>query len=85
VAAPIAVAWVAFSLGKPKRTLHRIRGEGAEDSHFSVSLSAIMVYNDIDKTMVARLATLQAAGVYGGQACVDTPVRIASLHSLACL
>ena len=60
----IAVAWVTFSLGIPKLALHRIRGEGAEGFFFSVSLSAQTIYNDIDKTMVARLATLEAAGVY---------------------
>jgi O-antigen/teichoic acid export membrane protein len=64
LAALIAVAWVTFSLGKPKLALHRIRGEGAQGFYFSVSLSAMTVYNDIDKTMVARLATLEAAGVY---------------------
>ena len=64
LAALIALAWVTFSLGKPKLALHRIRGEGAEGFYFSVSLSAQTIYNDIDKTMVARLATLEAAGVY---------------------
>lgn len=64
LAALIAVAWVTSSLGKPKLALHRIRGEGAEGFYFSVSLSAQSIYNDIDKTMVARLATLEAAGVY---------------------
>ncbi len=64
VAALIAVAWVTFRLGKPKLALHRIRGEGAEGFYFSVSLAAVTIYNDIDKTMVARLATLEAAGVY---------------------
>ena len=60
----IAIGWVTFSLGKPKLALHRILGEGAEGFYFSVSLSAQTIYNDIDKTMVARLATLEAAGVY---------------------
>ena len=64
VAGLVAVAWVTFSLGKPKLALHRIPGEGAEGFFFSVSLSAQTIYNDIDKTMVARLATLEAAGVY---------------------
>jgi O-antigen/teichoic acid export membrane protein len=64
LAAVLAIAWVTFSLGKPKLALHRIRGEGAEGFYFSVSLSAQTIYNDIDKTMVARLATLEAAGVY---------------------
>ena len=64
VASGIALAWVTFSLGKPKLGLHRILGEGKEGFYFSVSLSAQTIYNDIDKTMVARLATLEAAGVY---------------------
>jgi len=64
VAALIAVAWVTFGLGKPKLALHRVPGEVKEGIYFSVSLSAQTIYNDIDKTMVARLATLEAAGVY---------------------
>jgi O-antigen/teichoic acid export membrane protein len=64
LAAVIALAWVTFSLGKPRLALHRIPGESAEGSYFSVGQSAATIYNDIDKTMVARLATLEAAGVY---------------------
>lgn len=64
VAALVAVAWVTFRFGKPKLALHRFRGEGAEGFYFSVSLAAVTIYNDIDKSMVARLATLEAAGVY---------------------
>ena len=64
LAALIAIVWVTFSLGKPKLALHRIRGEGAEGFYFSVSQSSMTIYNDIDKTMVARLASLEAAGVY---------------------
>ena len=65
LAALIAVAWVTSSLGRPKLALHRIPREGTEGFYFSVSFSAMTIYNDIDKTMVARLATLAAAGVYG--------------------
>ncbi|MGA2074195.1 MAG: oligosaccharide flippase family protein [Terriglobia bacterium] len=64
VAALIGVAWVTFTLGKPKLALHRIPRESKEGLYFSISLSAQTIYNDIDKTMVARLATLEAAGVY---------------------
>jgi O-antigen/teichoic acid export membrane protein len=64
LAALIAVAWATFSLGKPRLALHRIRAEVAEGFNFSVGQSAATIYNDIDKTMVARLATLEAAGVY---------------------
>jgi O-antigen/teichoic acid export membrane protein len=64
VAALIALAWVTFSLGKPKIAVHRIPRESKEGFYFCISLSAQTIYNDIDKTMVARLASLEAAGVY---------------------
>jgi O-antigen/teichoic acid export membrane protein len=63
-AALIGVLWATWRLGLPKLALHRIRGESAEGFYFSFSLSALSIYNDIDKTMVARLATLEAAGIY---------------------
>jgi O-antigen/teichoic acid export membrane protein len=65
VAGLVAVAWVTFNLGRPKIALRHIWREKAEGFYFSVSMSAMTIYNDIDKTMVARLATLEAAGVYG--------------------
>ena len=65
LAAVIAVVWATCRLGKPMLALHRIRGEGVEGFYFSVGQSAATIYNDIDKTMVARLATLEAAGIYG--------------------
>jgi O-antigen/teichoic acid export membrane protein len=47
--------------------------------YFSVAMSAQSVYNDIDKTLMARLGTLSAAGIYGAAyRVVDvsfTPVR----------
>ena len=78
-AALIAVIWVMWSLGRPKLALHRIPREGTEGFYFSTSLSAMTIYNDIDKTMVARLATLGAAGIYAAAYrlidVVFTPVR----------
>ncbi len=64
VAACVGVVWVTARLGKPKLALHRIRGESAEGFCFAASLSSQTIYNDIDKTMVARLSTLEAAGIY---------------------
>jgi len=64
LAAIIGVTWATWQLGIPKLALHRVRGESAEGFYFSFSLSALSIYNDIDKTMVARLATLEAAGIY---------------------
>ena len=60
----IGVGWATSRFGMPTFKLSRIRAELVEGFHFSVSLSAQTIYNDIDKTMVARLSTLQAAGIY---------------------
>ena len=48
----------------PKLALYRIRGELREGFYFATSLSAQTIYNDIDKTMLARLSTLGATGIY---------------------
>lgn len=64
VAAMIAVSMVHHELSPPKLALWRIKPEIREGCYFSVSLSAQTIYNDIDKTMLARLATLEATGVY---------------------
>jgi O-antigen/teichoic acid export membrane protein len=55
---------VSFTLGHPKLRLSEIPGTLAEGVYFSVSLSSQTIYNDIDKTMLARLSTLDAAGIY---------------------
>ncbi len=39
--------------------------EAREGIYFSASQSAQTIYNDIDKTMLARLSTLDATGIYG--------------------
>src|SRR4029077_16217129 len=45
--------------------LGRAGAEMREGFYFSASMSAQTIYNDIDKTMLARLGTLEAAGIYG--------------------
>ena len=55
---------VHFLLGAPKLVLARIKHELVEGVYFSISNSAYTIYNDIDKTMLARLATLEATGIY---------------------
>lgn len=75
----VALVWIRAKLGAPRLALHRIKAELMEGFYFSVSLSSQSIYNDIDKTMLARLSTLDATGVYGAAyrvidvAC--TPVR----------
>jgi O-antigen/teichoic acid export membrane protein len=62
--ATLGLAWVHTKIGRPRLALGRIRGEFIEGLFFSTSASAQTIYNDIDKTMLARMATLDAAGIY---------------------
>ena len=64
VAALVAILMVHRLLGKPKLALSQIKLEIAEGFYFSLGLSAQTVYNDIDKTMLARLSSLPATGIY---------------------
>ena len=52
-------------LGAPRFAWPTSAAEMREGFYFSSSLSAQTIYNDIDKTMLARLGTLDAAGIYG--------------------
>ena len=56
---------VARELGTPDFASPAAGGNGRRRFFYSVSLSAGSIYNDIDKTMLARLSSLAAAGVYG--------------------
>lgn len=58
-----SLAWSA--LGAPVLRLQLFHRELREGLYFSVSQTAQTVYNDIDKTMLARLGTLEATGIYG--------------------
>jgi O-antigen/teichoic acid export membrane protein len=64
VAALLAAILVHQLLGAPKLALARILPELKEGFYFSISNSAYTIYNDIDKTMLARLSTLEATGIY---------------------
>ncbi|HVO72351.1 MAG TPA: oligosaccharide flippase family protein [Aggregatilineaceae bacterium] len=65
VCALVAVYCVLTQLARPAFSgLKRIGRELREGFWFSTSFSAQTIYNDLDKTMLARLATLDAAGVY---------------------
>lgn len=65
VAAVGALALVQRELGSPDFRRSGERPRFREGFYFSLGQSAGGVYNDIDKTMLARLSTLEAAGVYG--------------------
>ena len=64
LAALLALILVNRLLGSPKLALNRILPELKEGFYFSISNSAYTIYNDIDKTMLARLSTLEATGIY---------------------
>jgi O-antigen/teichoic acid export membrane protein len=64
IAAAIAVTMVHRSLGHPQLAVWRIKPELLEGFFFSVSLSSQTIYNDIDKSMLARLSSLEATGTY---------------------
>lgn len=65
--------------GMPRFSFAALWDDSREGTFFSISISAQTVYNDIDKTMLARLSTFTAAGVYAAAyRIIDTsltPVR----------
>jgi O-antigen/teichoic acid export membrane protein len=63
--AVIASIMVSTTLGPPlfRRSFSYL--EMREGFYFAAGQTAQTVYNDIDKTMLARLGTLEATGIYG--------------------
>ena len=61
----IASRLVIVKLGAPRPTTRRSWHQIKEGLYFSISLSSQSIYNDLDKTMLARLSTLGATGIYG--------------------
>jgi O-antigen/teichoic acid export membrane protein len=64
VAALAALVWVTQRLGRPRPAPRLLAVSLREGWHFALGLSSATVYNDIDKTMLARLSTLEATGIY---------------------
>lgn len=60
----IALVVTNWKLGSPRLELSRIPPELKEGFYFGAGLSAQTIYNDIDKTMLAKLSTLDATGIY---------------------
>jgi O-antigen/teichoic acid export membrane protein len=60
----LSLCWVHFRIGSPRLALGAIKNEFVEGLSFALSLSSQSVYNDIDKSMLARMATLDAVGIY---------------------
>ncbi len=64
IAAVIQIVQVARASSAPKVEIGRIWSSLHEGFHFATSLSAQTIYNNIDKTMLARLCTVEAAAIY---------------------
>ena len=66
-AAVALISWclVSMKLGRAVYSLPNSWREVRDGLYFSIGTSAQTIYNDIDKTMLAKLSTLQAAGIYG--------------------
>ena len=60
----VGVSLVHGRLGRPRPNLADLRGVLSRGFHFSLGSSAQNIYGDADKTLLARLATAEAAGVY---------------------
>jgi O-antigen/teichoic acid export membrane protein len=60
-----SVVAVFITLGRPSLALPQLRRDLLEGFYYSTGQSAQSVYNDIDKTMLARLGDLSATGIYG--------------------
>lgn len=75
----IALHWVNKELGWGPLSLKPMRAELRTGGAYAVSLSAQSIYNDIDKTMLARMINADAAGIYAAAyRIIDvafTPVR----------
>ena len=52
-------------LGRPKFSLRPSKGDLRQGLYFASGASASTIYNDLDKTMLARLGSLDATGIYG--------------------
>lgn len=59
-----ALAWAARQWGVPTARWREARTRWPEGVHFGAGLAAETANNDVDKAMLARLATFEATGLY---------------------
>lgn len=65
ITAVIGFIWVTKILGSPKLAPKAIPTMVNEGVYFAIGESAYNINSDIDKTMLASMATLEATGIYG--------------------
>jgi O-antigen/teichoic acid export membrane protein len=63
--AVISIALVNYLIEPPKLSLSRFKAEIIQGFYFSVDVAASNINQNIDKTMLPRLSTLEATGIYG--------------------
>ena len=72
-------------VGYPKFHLSKIKEELGLGLSFAISVSAQNIYNDLDKSMLAKLSTLEATGIYGAAyhilTVAFTPIQSVALAS----
>jgi O-antigen/teichoic acid export membrane protein len=64
IATTTGIVAVSRSCSRPRFQLNLFFPSVREGFHFATSLASQSVYNDIDKTMLARLSTVEAAAIY---------------------
>ncbi|UWZ83721.1 lipopolysaccharide biosynthesis protein [Occallatibacter riparius] len=64
VAATIGLITICMLCGLPKFEFRSVVPAVKEGIHFATALSSQSIYNDIDKTMLARIASPAAAAIY---------------------
>jgi O-antigen/teichoic acid export membrane protein len=57
--------WGITRIARPSFDWKRLRTGWGEGAYFAVGSAAATFYNDIDKTMLARMADLTSTGIYG--------------------
>ncbi len=65
VVSSIAVLTINKIVEKPSFKLSRVKSDLARGIYFAIGMSANNINNNIDKTMLASMATLESAGIYG--------------------
>ena len=82
IATGSGVVAVSRSNGRPRFRLNLLVPSVREGFHFATSTASQSVYNDIDKTMLARLGTVESAAIYAvAYRFVDA--AMVPIHSLA--
>lgn len=64
LSALVGLFLVHIKLGKPKQSITILIKNLKDGFYFALGLSSQSIYQDIDKTMLVRLSTFEAAGIY---------------------